>query len=135
MTALRELAQSEDKSQAELIREALKIYVNLVKRPKPTGIGRFGAVDPTFQFGLRNYSTQDTVPATSVSRLASEDAGRGAGRGTSHVGQAATSVRHPRRSGLVGALSCSWQVVLSSWLEDRYRSSRSCRALAPQTAT
>lgn len=39
--ALRELARSEEKSQAELIREALEIYTKRVKRPKPVGIGRF----------------------------------------------------------------------------------------------
>lgn len=38
---LRELARSEDRSQAELIREALAIYTRRVKRPKPVGIGSF----------------------------------------------------------------------------------------------
>ncbi len=39
--ALRELAHSEGRSQAEVIRKALRSYTQRLKRPKPTGIGQF----------------------------------------------------------------------------------------------
>ena len=38
---LRQLSQSEGKSQAAVLREALKFYVQRLRRPEPTGIGNF----------------------------------------------------------------------------------------------
>lgn len=39
--ALRQLASSQGRSQAELIREALTLYARQATRPKPPGIGKY----------------------------------------------------------------------------------------------
>jgi hypothetical protein len=39
--ALKQLAKAQDRSQAELIREAIDLYTREASRPKPKGIGRF----------------------------------------------------------------------------------------------
>ncbi len=39
--ALRELARSRGRKQAEVIRDALRIYTQDFRSPKPTGIGAF----------------------------------------------------------------------------------------------
>jgi len=41
MIALRQMAETQGRSQAELIRDALQAYTNGAKRPLPRGLGKY----------------------------------------------------------------------------------------------
>jgi hypothetical protein len=41
VVALRQMAESQGRSQAELIRDALQAYTNGAKRPLPRGLGKY----------------------------------------------------------------------------------------------